>query len=145
MLFLLYSKVSQKQIFLPQMPGEVIYTGLFHPSLLYNLCKLIIDSEPDYSASWAMLRRKLEKTMAPHPSTLPWKIPWIEEPGRLQSVGSLRVGHDWMTWLSFFTFMHWTGKWQPTPVFLPGESQGWGSLVGCHLWGLTESDTTEVT
>ena len=36
-------------------------------------------------------------------------------------------------------------KWQPTPVFLPGESQGRGSLVGCHLWGHTESDTTEVT
>ena len=44
-----------------------------------------------------------------------------------------------------FTFMHWRRKWQPTPVFLPGESQGQGSLVGCHLWGCTELDTTEVT
>ena len=44
-----------------------------------------------------------------------------------------------------FTFMHWRRKWQPTPVLLPGESQGQGSLVGCHLWGHTESDTTEVT
>ena len=44
-----------------------------------------------------------------------------------------------------FTFMHWSRKWQPTPVFLPGESQGWGSLVGCRLWGHTELDTTEVT
>ena len=41
--------------------------------------------------------------------------------------------------------MHWRRKWQPTPVFLPGESQGWGSLVGCGLWGHTESDTTEAT
>ena len=41
--------------------------------------------------------------------------------------------------------MHWRRKWQPTPVFLPGESQGRGSLVGCHLWGRTESDTTEAT
>ena len=51
------------------------------------------------------------------------------------------------TWLSdfTFTFMHWRRKWQPTPVFLPGESQGWGSLVGCRLWGRTESDTTEAT
>ena len=49
------------------------------------------------------------------------------------------------TRLSDFTFMNWRGKWQPTPVFLPGESQGWGSLVGCRLWGHTESDTTEVT
>ena len=47
--------------------------------------------------------------------------------------------------LSFFTFMHWRRKWQPTPVFLPRESQGQGSLVGCHLWGRTESDTTEAT
>ena len=44
-----------------------------------------------------------------------------------------------------FTFMHCRRKWQPTPVFLPGESQGQGSLVGCHLWGRTESDTTEAT
>ena len=44
-----------------------------------------------------------------------------------------------------FTFMHWRRKWQPTSVFLPGESQGRGSLVGCHLWGRTESDTTEAT
>ena len=58
-------------------------------------------------------------------------------------VGSLEVGHDWVTSLSLFTFMHWRRKWQPTPVFLPGESQGWGSLVGCCLWGSTESDMTE--
>ena len=81
--------------------------------------------------------------MAPHSSTLAWKIPWTEEPGRLQSRGSLRVGHDWVTSVSLFTFMHWRRKWQPTPVFLPGESQGRGSLVGCRLWGRTESDTTE--
>ena len=49
------------------------------------------------------------------------------------------------TRLSAFTFMHWRREWQPTPVFLPGESQGRGSLVGCHLWGRTESDTTEAT
>ena len=49
------------------------------------------------------------------------------------------------TSLSLLTFMHWRRKWQPTPVFLPGESQGRGSLVGCRLWGHTESDTTEAT
>ena len=83
--------------------------------------------------------------MTPHSSTLVWKIPWTEEPGRLQSLGLLRVGHDWVTSLSLFTFMHWRRKWQPTPVFLPGESQGRWSLVGCRLWGHTESDKTEVT
>ena len=90
------------------------------------------------------LRMPSKKAMAPHSSTLAWKIPWTEEPGRLRSMGSLRVGHDSATSLSLFAFMHWR-KWQPTPVFLPGESQGWGSLVGWHLWGRTESDTTEVT
>ena len=73
--------------------------------------------------------------MAPQSSTLAWKIPWMEEPGRLQSVGSLGVGYDWATSLSLFTFMHWRRKWQPTPVFLPGESQRRGSLMGCRLWG----------
>ena len=71
--------------------------------------------------------------------------PWTEEPGRLQSMGSLRVGHDWAASLSLFTFMHWRRKWQPTPVFLPRESQGRGSVVGCRLWGPTESDMTEET
>ena len=83
--------------------------------------------------------------MATHCSTLAWQISWMEEPGKLQSMGSLVVGHDRATSLSLFTFMPWRRKWQPTPVFLPGESQGWGSLVGCRLWGCTESDTTEAT
>ena len=75
------------------------------------------------------------KAMVPHSSTLAWKIPWMEDPGGPQSMRLLRVGHDWATSLSLFTFMHWRRKWQPTSVFLPGESQGWGSLVGCRLWG----------
>ena len=87
----------------------------------------------------------MEKAMATHSSTLAWKIPRVEEPGRLQSLGSLGVGHNWATSLSLFPFVHWRRKWQPTPVFLPGESQGRGSLVGCRLWGRTESDTTEAT
>ena len=70
-----------------------------------------------------------ENSMAPHSSTLAWKIPWTEEPGRLQSMGLQRVGHDWATSLHY-TYI-W--KWQPTPVFLPGESCGQGSLVGCLL------------
>ena len=60
-----------------------------------------------------------EKAMAPHSSALAWKIPWTEEPGRLQSMRLLRVGHDGATSLSLFTFMHWRRKWQPTPVYLP--------------------------
>ena len=81
--------------------------------------------------------------MATHSSTHAWRLPWTEEPGRLQFKGSLRAGHNLATSLSLLTFMHWR-TWQPTPVFLPGESQGRGSLVGCRLWGCRESDTTEV-
>ena len=83
--------------------------------------------------------------MAPHSSALAWRIPRMGEPGGLQSMGLLGVRHDLAISLSLFTFMHWRRKWQPTLVFLPGESQGRGSLVGCRLWGRTELDTTEVT
>ena len=86
-----------------------------------------------------------EKAMAPHSSTLAWKVPWKEELDELQSMGLLGVRYDWVTSLSLFTFMHWRRRWQPTPMSLPGESQGQGSLVGCRLWGCTESNTTEVT
>ena len=85
----------------------------------------------------------LVKAMAPHSSTLAWKIPWMEEPGGLQSMRSLSVRHNRATSLSLFTFMHWRRKWQSTPVFVPGESHGWRSLVGCSPRGLKGSDTTE--
>ena len=98
-----------------------------------------------WELNWGGIADSPEEAMAPHSSTLAWKIPWTEEPGRLQSMGSLRVGHGWATSLSLFTFMHWRRQWQPTPVFLPGESQGQGSLVGCCLWGHRESDMTGVT
>ena len=78
--------------------------------------------------------------MATHSSTLAWKIPWVGEPGRLQSMGLLIVGHDWVTSLSLFTFMHWKRKWQPTPVFLPGESQGSEPGMGLHRVGHDWSD-----
>ena len=95
--------------------------------------------------TWVLSRGQedsLEEEMASHSSILAGIIPWTEEPGGLQSMGSLRVEHDFTF---TFTFMHWRRKLQPTPVFLPGESQGQGSLVGCRLWGHTESDTTEAT
>ena len=73
-------------------------------------------------------------------NTFTLKILAGEEPGRLQSMGSLKVRHDWATSLSLFILVHWRRKWQPTPVFLPGESQG-----SCRLWGRTELDTTKAT
>ena len=66
--------------------------------------------------------------------------PWTEESGGLQSMGSPRVRHDWATSLSLFTFMHWRRKWQPTPVFLPGESQGWGAWWAA-IYGVAQSRT----
>ena len=86
----------------------------------------------------------LEKAMAPHSSTLAWKIPWMEEPGKLQSMGSLRVGHDWATLLPLFTFMHWRRKWHPTHVFawrIPGTGEPGGLLsMGSHRVGHDWSD-----
>ena len=129
--------------------------------------------------------------MAPHSSTIAWKIPWREEPGRLQSMGSLesdttkrlhfhfslscigkgngnplqcsclenpRDGGAWWAAIrgvaqsrtrlrrlssSSSRAPWWRRQWHRTPVFLPGEPQGRGSLVGCRPWGCTEPDTTE--
>ena len=78
--------------------------------------------------------------MAPHSSTLAWKIPWTEEPGGLQSMGSLRVREDWATSLSLFTCMHWRRKWQLIPVFLPWESQGRGAWWAA-IYGVAQSRT----
>ena len=117
----------------------MMLSNQFHP--------LSPPSPPAFNLSWHqglfqwVSSSHPEKAMAPHSSTLAWKIPWMEEPGRLQSIGLLRVRHDQVT-----SFMHWKRKWQPTPVILPGESQGRGSLVGCHLWGRTDyGDMTEAT
>ena len=86
----------------------------------------------------------VEKAMAPHSSTLAWKIPWTEEPGRLQSMGSRKVGHNSATSLSLFTFMHWRRKWQPTPVFLPVfclENPGDGGAWWAAVYGVAQSRT----
>ena len=80
--------------------------------------------------------------MAPHSTTLAWKSPWTEEPGGLQSMGLLRVRQTERLHFSLSCI----GEGNDNPlVFLPGESQGQGSLMGSCLWGCTESDTTEAT
>ena len=80
-----------------------------------------------------------EKAMAPHSSTLAWKIPWAEEPGRLQSMGSLRVGHDWVTSLSLFTFMHWRNgtPLQYSCLENPRDGGAWWAAV----YGVSQSQT----
>ena len=124
-------------------PTPVFLPGESHGQRSLVGCSPWGRTESDMTEATWQADHVMEKAMAPHSSTLAWKIPWMEGPGRLQTMGLRRVGHDWATSLSLFPFMHWRRKWQPTPVFLPGESQG--SLVGRCLWGRTESDTTEVT
>ena len=119
---------------------------LIQSLILVSFCvtMILLLSPMSFGASWLSnqvlhLLFYLGHLWRSHSSTLAWKIPWTEEPGRLQSMGSRRVGHDWATSLSLFTFMRWK-KWQPTPVFLPGESQGQGSLMGCR-YGVAQSWT----
>ena len=71
----------------------------------------------------------LAKEMATHSSSLAWKISWTEEPGKLQSMGSLRVGHDWATSLSLFTFVHWRRKWQCSCLEDPRDRGAWCAAV----------------
>ena len=113
-------------------PTSPALAGGFLPTVLYLFFNQKFFLLLSYMSTLSLLT---EKAMAPYFSTLAWKIPWTEEPGGLQSMGSLRVGHDWATSLSLSTFLHWRRKWQPTPVFLPGESQGRGSLGGLPSMG----------
>ena len=64
----------------------------------------------------------------------------MEEPGRVQSMGSLRVWHDWVTSLSLFTFMHWRRQCRPTPVLLPGKSRD-GGPWWAGVYGVVQSQT----
>jgi len=99
--------------------ARVLEWGAIAFSAMWKHCRLIL-SLPRSILTCIVRIYIPEKAMATHSSTLAWKIPWMEEPGGLQCVGLLRVGYDWATSLSLFTFMHWRRKWQPTPVFLPG-------------------------
>ena len=85
------------------------------------------------------------KALAIHSSTLAWKIPWMEDPVGYSPWGREESDTTEQLHFHFFTFIHWRRTWQPTPVFLLGEFQGWGNLVGCCLWDCTESDMTDVT
>ena len=126
---------NKESALLPMSPGRVLNADIEMPDKRLMSSRALWGSWTWRSFCFPFLVG-MEKAMAPHSSTLAWKIPWTEEPGRLQSMGSRRVRHDWATSLSLFTVMHWRRKWQPTPVFLPGESQGWwaGGLpsMGSH-------------
>ena len=103
--------------------------------------------------------------MATHSGILAWKIPWTEEPGKLKSIESPTVRHNWATNTFTFIFLGgseiknpsakrlrfdpwvrkipWRRAWQPTPMFLPGDSQGQRRAAGCSPQDHKELDTTE--
>ena len=83
---------------------------------------------------YSLLGVTMEKALAPHSSTLAWKIPWMEEPGRLQSMGSVRVGRDRATSLSLFTFLHWR---KHSCLENPRDSGVWWAAV----YGVAQSRT----
>ena len=99
--------------------------------ILVDLAKLLTgDFKSIWGRWWLRIMFSLEKAMAPHSSTLAWKIPWTEEPGRLQSMGSQRVGHDWATSLSLFTLMHWNGNpLQCSCLENPRDGEAWRAAV----------------
>ena len=119
---------------------------IFHYSLLGQEISTSCDRIEIYKAIFSFTQRR---QWHPTPVLLPGKShgqrslvgcsPW----GRWESDTQSRT--HWATLFSLFTFTYWRRKSQPTPVFLPGESQGWESLVGFHLWDCTESDMTEAT
>ena len=130
-------------------PGSLDSSGAssspaFH--MMPSACKL--DKQGDSMQPWCTLFPVfdkfyvwfLEKAMAPHSSTLAWKIPWTEEPGRLQSIGLLPVGHDWATSLSLFTFMHWRRKCNPLQCSClenPRDEGAWWAAV----YGVAQGQT----
>jgi len=111
--------------------------------LLWSLCNHILFIILVFSISILGKRITMfymEKAMAPHSSTLAWKILWMEEPDRLQSTGSWRVGHDWVTSLSLFTFMHWEGNGNPLQCSClenPRDGEAWWAAV----YGVARSRT----
>ena len=145
-LAIVVSWVSYFNLWLLHLPHQHFFLYWFlhvhmSPRLFFLSCSLII-----YSCHKSYIYvHPSEKALAPHSSTLAWKIPWMEEPGGLQSMGSLRVGHDWVTSLSLFTFhFHALEKemathssvlaWRISGMGEPGELQSMGSHRVGHDW-----------
>ena len=117
-----YYWLRSTQVFPPMVPSY------FHPTIIPVLSSQV----PSFQRLWASSLTSYIKFSLFFLTTL---LDLFLSKQWTQSMGSLGVRHDWVTSLSLFAFVHWRRKWQPTPVFLPGESQGRGSLVGCRLWG----------
>ena len=116
---------------------QILWNLSTWPSTVWNSSR-VKHTDIDLPSCDFLAKEYGKNAMATHSSTLAWKIPWTEEPGRLQSMGSLGVGHNWATSFSLFTFMQWRRKWQLTLVFLPGESQGRGAWWAA-VYGVAQS------
>ena len=123
----------------------------FFPFILFQLSSLVAQMVKRLPTMWETQvwslgwEDTLEKEMATHSGTFAWRIPWMEERCRLQSMGSQRVGHDWATLLSLFTFQVLEKEMATHSSVLAWRIPGMGEPGGCRLWGRTESDMTEAT
>ena len=125
--------------------------SIFRLYLFLSFCQLLTFHAVKFqSFDYIDLCSLMEKAMAPHSSTLAWKTPWMEEPGGLQSMGSLRVRQDWATSLSLFTFtfdFHALEKEMATHSSvlawrIPGRGEPDGLLsMGSHRAGHDWSDS----
>ena len=135
----LSKSASTPQTLLQEFPSSHPYGGVVSP-VAQDPFECVSPTPRLLSRITALIVSAWEKAMAPHSSTLSWKIPWTEAPGRLQSMGSLRVGHDSVTSLSLFTFMHWRRKCQPLQCSClanPRDGEAWWGAV----YGVTQSWT----
>ena len=112
------------------------------PYRLYTLKTGKLDGIPDHlSEFWRKTSYRPQAFMEPCIA----RMSWVHRGAWWAAVHGVAQSRTWLKRLSMHACRHWRRKWQPTPVFLPGESQGQRSLVGCRLWGCAESDTTDTT
>ena len=125
-------------------PRQAVFTGC-HPSCWHG-DQPIFGGSPTLETHSQKSHAALILPTGDHGSPLQYSCPENPMNGGAWWAVVHGVAKSWTRLSKFtFTFLHWRRKWQPTPVFLPGESKGQGSLVSCHLWGRTELDATEVT
>ena len=125
----------------PDSHSSIIFNNsYYHRNILSSFPREFIDLSSINFFFFSLLPSQLEKAMAPYSSTLAWKVPWTEEPGRLQSMGSLRVKHDWAT--SFHFSLSCIGEGNSNPLQCsclenPRDGGAWWTAV----YGIAQSQT----
>ena len=113
---------------------DICYKTLIKDKMLFNKRISLCKKKKDFF--WD----QVEKAMAPHSSALAWKIPWTEEPGRLQSIGSRRVGHDWATSFHFSLSCIGEGNGSPLQCSCLGNPRDGGAWWAA-VYGVIQSRT----